>query len=91
VQYEPDFADAQYNLGLELARSGNVSDSLPHFAEAVRLRPGAAETHFNYGVALAKVQRFSDAADQFQETLKLQPGHPSAQSMLNRARQLQSR
>jgi hypothetical protein len=37
---------------------------------------------------LAKLQHFDQAAQQFEQTLKLQPNHPSARSMLERARQL---
>lgn len=90
VACDPGFVDAQYNLAVEQARFGKISEAVTHFAEAVRLRPGAADLHFNYGVALAKMQRFNDAAHEFEETLKLQPNHPSAQSMLTRARQLGS-
>lgn len=88
VRSDPSFADAQYNLALGLAREGRVTEALPHFAEAARLSPRSAELHFNYGVALAKLQQFDQAAEQFEQTLKLQPNHPSAQAMLERARQL---
>ena len=88
VEYKPSFAEAHYNLALELARAARISQALPHFAEAVRLSSPSAEMHFNYGVALAKLQRFDQAAEQFEQTLKLQPNYPSAQALLERARQL---
>ncbi len=88
VQYQPSFAEAQYNLAMELARAGRIGEATPHFAEVVRLSPSSADAHFNYGVALAKLRRYDEATQQFEATLKLQPNHPSARSMLERARQL---
>lgn len=44
---------AQQGLGLVLHRLGRSAEAIPHYRQALRLRPDHAETHHNLGVALA--------------------------------------
>ena len=89
MRVQPEFAEARYNLALELARRGEIADALAQFAELVRLQPGLAQARYNYGVALAKARRYAEAVRQFQESLKLQPDNPAARSALERAARLE--
>jgi tetratricopeptide (TPR) repeat protein len=40
VAGNPEFAEAHYELGLALTLTGRPAEALPHFREAIRLRPG---------------------------------------------------
>ena len=90
VEARPNFGDARYNLGLELARAGKVAEALTHFGEAARLDPESPAVRYNYGIALAKAHRYAEAAHEFQEALKHKPEFPAAREALQRVEDLQA-
>ena len=61
-------------------------DALPHFREALRLRPGDADIHTNLGALLASRGDLSGAIQAFEQALKLNPNDGTAQEHLARAR-----
>jgi Flp pilus assembly protein TadD len=61
-------------------------DALPHFQEAVRLRPEDADIRTNLGALLASRGDLSGAIESFEEALKLNPNDKVAQDYLTRAR-----
>jgi protein O-mannosyl-transferase len=64
---------AQNNLGGLLYRSGRVAESIPHFEEALRLKPDLFEARNDLGLALAASGRLSEAATQFDLALAIHP------------------
>jgi len=52
------------NLGLAYAASGQLSDAIVEFNQAVQLRPDYAEAHFNLGVAYLQLGRKHEAEEQ---------------------------
>ena len=43
LKFAPDFATAQYNWGLALAREGKLDEACLHFSEALRIKPNYRE------------------------------------------------
>jgi tetratricopeptide (TPR) repeat protein len=72
---------AENNLGSALFDSGRTEEAIPHFLEAIRLRPGHANAHYNLGVALLGLSRWAEAADHFRIALHVTPN--DTDTMLN--------
>ncbi len=70
---------AEYNLGLSLAGEGRFDEALPHFQEAIRLRPGYADAYLNIGVIQALRGNLDGASANFTRVLEIQPDHVEAQ------------
>ena len=71
-------AVAHNQLGLALYRRGDAADALPHYLEAVRIRPGLAEAHNNLGGAFAALDRIDEAIEHYRKALELKPAYPEA-------------
>ena len=57
LRLKPDYAEAHNNLGIALARKGQIDEAISQFQEALRLKPDYAEAHYNLGIALARKAR----------------------------------
>ena len=62
---------AHFNLGVFLARSGNIPDAITQFQETLRLVPYHARAYNNLGNALLKTNRAGDAVAYFQRAIEL--------------------
>ena len=90
AQYEaalrlaPDYAQAQNNLGDELAlQPGRRGEALAHYEAAVRLRPDDAVAQSNLANLLAKTPGQGAAAiAHYEAALRLDPADPEAQNNL---------
>ena len=85
VRSAPNNARAQNSLGLELAKSGNLSKAIEHCQEAMRLTPDDAEVHTNLANALASVGRLPEAIEHYEEALRLNPDCPGLHANLGNA------
>jgi tetratricopeptide (TPR) repeat protein len=83
---DPDFWEAHYRLGENLATSGRIAEAAAEFRTTVRLNPNYTRAHVNLGVALLNLGRADEAAQQFDQTLKLDPQNPQALDFLTRYR-----
>jgi Flp pilus assembly protein TadD len=90
ARVKPNYWEARYLLGVELAAQGSIREARVEFEEAVRLRPDLPAGHFNLGVALAKLGVFEEAAAQFTETMRLDPKHAQARAFLQKLEQARS-
>jgi tetratricopeptide (TPR) repeat protein len=89
LQLDPDFAEAHFNLGNLLLRTGRRNDAIAHFESAVRLKPDFAEAHTNLGSALiTQPGRLPEAIEHFEAALRANPDYAPARNNLARARQL---
>jgi tetratricopeptide (TPR) repeat protein len=53
LRLKPDYAEAQYNLGVALARLGRLPEAVGHWEQALRLKPDYAEAENNLAWLLA--------------------------------------
>jgi tetratricopeptide (TPR) repeat protein len=85
VSKNPDSWLAQNNLGAALQASGELTNAIGHYEQALRLKPDAFDAHNNLGSALMDLGRVPDAMEQFQEALRLKPDLAAARNNLGNA------
>jgi hypothetical protein len=68
----PEADLAHNNLGLLLARAGQVEEAIPHFERAVEIRPGSAHAHNNLANAFRVTGKPRQAIEQYELSLKLE-------------------
>lgn len=69
---------AHNNLAIKLAELGRLPEALPHFEQALRIRPTSAEAQNNYAYTLAVLGRFGEAIPFYQNALRLKPDFVNA-------------
>jgi tetratricopeptide (TPR) repeat protein len=78
------------NLGSLYANQGDYERALPHFANAVRIRPDLADLHASYGSVLFMVGKVDEAVEQFTAALKIDPKLETTRRDLESAKEKQS-
>ena len=68
----------QYNMGIDLAKSGKPEAAIPHFEEALRLKPDYVDAHNNLGVVLAGQGGTPEAISHFEAALRTDPNSADA-------------
>ena len=76
---------AHNNLGGVLVKQGRADEAIPHFAEALRIRPTFALAQNNMGMALMWQGKLDEAARYFGEALRNQADYVDAQNNLGMA------
>lgn len=76
---------AHTNLAIALVDAGRAVEALPHYEQALRLRPGYAEGENNYGYALIALGRPADAVPHLRRAVELMPHYADAHNNLGRA------
>ncbi len=66
-------------VGITLLKDGRVSDALPYFQEAVRIRPNFARAHNNLGIVAQRQGRLQDALGHFRDAARFNPRDAEAQ------------
>jgi hypothetical protein len=84
IRLNPGFKEARNNLGILLAKRGDLEGALLLFQEAVRARPRAAHLHANLAVTLERLGRTAEAAQAYRRALELDPGDREARAALER-------
>jgi Tfp pilus assembly protein PilF len=79
AQESPGDARVQNNLGIALAKTGNVTEAAQHFRSAAALLPDYPDPHANLGLLLIQQGDRTGAAAEFQATLHIDPNFPLAQ------------
>jgi len=69
---------AEDNLGVILARQGQVPEAIAHYEQALRLNSDFPQTYNNYGNALARLHRWPQAFASYAQALRLWPGFTDA-------------
>jgi protein O-mannosyl-transferase len=82
---------AHSNLGLTLARRGDTKGAIPHYHEAIRLRPVFAEAWNNLALAQAQQGDVAGAESSLREAVQLKPRFATAWSNLGMMRARQGR
>jgi len=73
---------AHYNLGLSLMKSGRSNEAIPHFQEALRIKPEDYDALLNIGVISAKEGNLDAAASLFARVLRFKPDYAEAHANL---------
>src|SRR5436190_646420 len=73
VQVTRDNPTARYNLAQALSVRGLLNESLPHYHEALRLRPEYPEALNNLGFTMALLGRVTEATNYYETALTLAP------------------
>jgi tetratricopeptide (TPR) repeat protein len=74
-----NLAEAEYRLGLQLAKAGRKVDAAAHLEAALQARPDFPEAHNNLGVVLSQdPARLKEAIGQFEAALALNPNYADA-------------
>ena len=73
VQVTRDNPTARYNLGQALSVRGHLKEAVPHYQEAIRLRPEYPDALNNLGFTLALMGRLTEATNYYEKALKYAP------------------
>ena len=81
----PGFPDANYYLGIALAKKGDSENALQAFETAQAGRPADPEICYNFGIALWHVAKATAAIDEFRQAIQLKPNYGLAHCALGKA------
>jgi tetratricopeptide (TPR) repeat protein len=84
VSPERDFI-AHHNLGHALSAQGKQEEAIPHFREALRIRPDYSVAHFNWGNAVGVQGKVEEAITHYQAAIRLNPDYEEAYYNLGKA------
>jgi len=76
---------AHNNLGLALARRGEVDEAIVQYRKALEFEPDYVVAHINLGTALASHGRFDEAIAHCRRALEIQPDYVEAHNNLGNA------
>jgi protein O-mannosyl-transferase len=62
-----------YNLGVVLARNGNLDKAIEQYRAALNVKPDYAEAYYNLGNALVRKGNAEDAIDNYRKALQFNP------------------
>lgn len=82
----PADALSRDTMGCVYARLGDHAAALPHFAEAVRLRPESSEYRYNHAVTLNFLGRIDEAETALEALIAISPHHARAHHLLSSLR-----
>jgi tetratricopeptide (TPR) repeat protein len=85
LEINPNFPDAQNNLGLALFQKGQVDEAIARYQKAVEINPHYTEAYSNLGLALFDKGQLDEAITQYQKALEITPKYVAARYNLGLA------
>ncbi len=82
LQLKPDYAEAHYNLGKALARSGKTTEAINQYRQALLIQPDHADIYDNLGNAFYQQGQLTEAIEQYRQALQIEPRHIDAHNNL---------
>ena len=84
VALAPQAPETHYNLGVVMAKQGNLAEAIRSFSQAIRIRPSYAEAHYNLGVALltGQIADIDRAMAHFAAAIQIRPHYRAAHKNL---------
>ena len=65
-------------MGNAMVGQEKYNEAIPHYLEAIRIKPDFIEAHNNLGGAYGKIERWNEALKKWNDTLELNPNHEIA-------------
>ncbi len=95
-QHWPEYANAHWNLGVGLAKLGDLEGAVTAWAQAERVAPStvpvrynvSALVTYNYGIGLLKQGDLSQAITEWEQALHIQPDLAEVHYTLGQAYQI---
>ncbi|MDM8551658.1 tetratricopeptide repeat protein [Desulfobacterales bacterium HSG2] len=78
LDVNPGSSRAHYNMGIELANQGRLSEAVSHYSEVLRINPNHARAHNNIGIVLTKQDKTDEAIRHFSRALRSDPDYTEA-------------
>lgn len=69
-------------MGGALADQRKPGETIEHYQQAMRLRPGFADAHESWGLAPVEQGKLAEAAEHFEQAMQIKPSNAQAQSDL---------
>jgi Flp pilus assembly protein TadD len=82
---------AHNNLGSQILREGRTSEAIPHFQEAIRIRPEYADAHTNLGVAMGMQGDLAGGIAHVRQAILLAPKDAFAHTTLGLGLEMQGK
>jgi tetratricopeptide (TPR) repeat protein len=82
VKAKPQFWQARYQLGIQLAAKGKTEEAQTQFSETIRFRPDFIPAHLDLGTALATQRKLDQALAEFRTVLQLDPANSAARQQV---------
>jgi len=82
LDLNPNSADARYNLGVALIRTGDVDGAIAQFRQAMELRPNWAEAYDKLATAFRQKGKIDDAVACYLTAVEIKPDWAEAQNNL---------
>jgi len=81
----PESQDSHNNLGIAMAKRGELGEAIKHFRQALRINPAYVEAHNNLGIAMVKRGELGEAIKHFRQALRINPAYVEAHNNLGNA------
>ena len=75
LEMQPNFWDADYNLGTALLGKGQVDEAIFYCDKAVRMQPNDPDAHVAFANALLQKKRIDDAIVHYQKAVAIRPDY----------------
>lgn len=82
TRVKPDFWQAHYQLGIQLAAKGEI-EAQTEFLQTIRYRPDFVQAHLELGTVLTTQGKLEQALAEFHIVLQLDPANASAQQQID--------
>lgn len=73
VELQPDWAEAQSNLGAILQLQGKLDEAVLRYQQALALMPGSAAIHYNLGNVYKELGKYEEAIAHYEKALAIHP------------------
>ena len=73
VEFQPDYADAHYNLGTALFQRGDLDEAISEWQKTLALRPSDAGAHTSLGNGFVQKKLLAQAAEQYRLAIQISP------------------
>ncbi|MGA2788618.1 MAG: tetratricopeptide repeat protein, partial [Verrucomicrobiota bacterium] len=75
LEINPDYSDANYNLGTVFLKQGRMDEAMALFQKTIQLKPDFADAHNNLANILAKKGQIAEAVAQYRKAIDLKPDY----------------